>query len=64
MSKGVPGVGALQVSIMQEKGIAYVDDAIARGQPFYIQLAPVAPHDQARPCRPGFTAFSFRPRNL
>lgn len=45
-----------QTDIIRDKGLGYIDDAVARNRPFFIELAPTAPHDQglgkvAVPCK-------------
>ncbi len=35
-----------QTDIIRDKGLAFVDQAVAKGKPFFIELAPTGPHDQ------------------
>ncbi|GAX84170.1 hypothetical protein CEUSTIGMA_g11593.t1 [Chlamydomonas eustigma] len=35
-----------QTDIIRDKGIQYINDAVSKGKPFFIELAPTGPHDQ------------------
>lgn len=53
----------LQTDIIRDKALQYIDDAVAKDKPFFIELAPTAPHDQglnklAVPCARHDNLFS------